>query len=475
MNEIDMTFYITYNNIRVSIISFISGLLAGLGTLGVLIQNGIMLGTFQYMFYEEGVLRESFLTIWIHGTIEISTIILSGCAGLVLGRGIVFPGTYSRLQSLQKYGLRALKIMIGVIPLVIMAGFIEGFVTRYTDAPDILRLGIILASLSFILLYFVWYPYEKYKDGFDKPIKDTKIPPSKGLNINYNEIKSSADIFTETFRFYGKHFNKIFRWSLGLSLIYVGMLVFQYRWDLGNNIVFYSSSNLFEWLSTIHIKNLIQFFDYEYLSILGLVNTLTFGTIVYVAGFYYIKSSTGQRRFNIGFHIVGWLGAVGIWGIFNGILWNNSNFFIVLLAMLLLPLLTLWWMVMLKESRNPFSAFGRTFSLAGGRFGTVYGIFGIMLLIAFVFSYIASSPVLWLMLDFIRWNFALETPKVLSIMSGILAFIFALFFCLAFPIFMISTGLLFVSLREIRDASALKEKVAMIGVRKKAYGLDKEK
>ncbi len=475
MNEVDMSFRITYNNIRVSVISFLSGLFAGLGTIGVLIGNGIMVGSFQYFFYEQGVFWESFLTIWIHGTLEISTIILSGCAGLVLGRGLVFPGTYSRLQSLQKYGLRALKIMIGIVPLVIMAGFIEGFVTRYTDAPDVLRLGIILASLSFVLLYFVWYPYQKFKDGFEKPIKDTRIPPTKNLDIKYNDIKSSAEIFTETFQFYGRHFSKIFQSGLLLSALFALTLVFQYRWNLGSRIIFLSANDFFEWIGYAHFMNLGQFFNYNSMPVLVLVNTLVFGTVVYLSGYYFIKASTGRQKFNFGFHLVGWLGAIGIWGIFNGVLWNSSNFLVIILAMLLFPLLMLWLIVMLKESKNPFNAFSRTFSMAGGRFGTIYGIFAIMLLISFMFSYIFSSPILWVMMDFVSWNFSLESNELAAVLSGILAFIFALFFCLAFPLFMISTGLLYVSLKEIKEANTLKEKIAMIGVRKKAYGLEQEK
>jgi uncharacterized membrane protein SpoIIM required for sporulation len=121
-------------------------------------RNAIMLGSFQYFFYDQGLLWESARTIWIHGTIEISVIIIAGCAGLVLGNSILFPGTYTRLQSFIRGAKDGLKILLSTVPFFIIAGFLEGFVTRHTEMPDWLALFIILGSLSLILFYYVIYP-----------------------------------------------------------------------------------------------------------------------------------------------------------------------------------------------------------------------------------------------------------------------------------------------------------------------------
>src|SRR5690606_23300247 len=99
MGELDMFLGITINNIRVALMAYTLGILAGLGTVFVLMQNAIMLGSFQYFFYENGMLWESARTIWIHGTIEISVIVIAGCAGLVVGKSMLFPQTYTRLTS----------------------------------------------------------------------------------------------------------------------------------------------------------------------------------------------------------------------------------------------------------------------------------------------------------------------------------------------------------------------------------------
>ena len=123
-----------------------------------MLQNGIMLGSFQYMFYEQGLLWESARTIWIHGTIEISVIIIAGCAGLVLGNGMLFTGTFTRLESFKRGVKNGLKIVMSTIPFFIIAGFLEGFVTRHTEMPDFLAIFIIVSSLSLIIFYYVLYP-----------------------------------------------------------------------------------------------------------------------------------------------------------------------------------------------------------------------------------------------------------------------------------------------------------------------------
>ncbi|TBW28936.1 stage II sporulation protein M [Gramella sp. KN1008] len=163
--EIDMFLGITINNIRVALMAFAFGILAGVGTVFMLMQNAVMLGSFQYFFYDKGLLWESARTIWIHGTIEISVIIVAGCAGLVVGKSILFPGTYSRLKSLKMGVKDGLKIVISTIPFFILAGFLEGFVTRITVMPDWLAILIITGSLALILFYYVYYPLYLLKNS----------------------------------------------------------------------------------------------------------------------------------------------------------------------------------------------------------------------------------------------------------------------------------------------------------------------
>ena len=158
MNGVDMFMGITFNNIRVSFYAFMAGLLLSVGTILLLLYNGIMLGTFHHLFYTQDLLFKSLSIVWIHGTLEISSIIIAGAAGLILGNSILFPKTYTRRQSFLISAKDGVKIIIGLIPLFIVAGFLESFVTRFTQMPIIINLTIILSSLSFIIWYVIIYP-----------------------------------------------------------------------------------------------------------------------------------------------------------------------------------------------------------------------------------------------------------------------------------------------------------------------------
>ncbi|MEA5258007.1 stage II sporulation protein M [Arcicella aquatica] len=158
-DEITMFFMITINNIKVSFITFVMGILFSIGTGYFLVFNGIMVGVFQYFCYQHGFLETSLLTIWLHGTLEISSIVIAGCAGLVMGNSLLFPKTFTRLASFKKGAKQGLKIIIGLVPLFIVAGFIESFLTR-KHLSLIPSLMIILPSALFIIWYFVVYPIQ---------------------------------------------------------------------------------------------------------------------------------------------------------------------------------------------------------------------------------------------------------------------------------------------------------------------------
>lgn len=149
---------IAVNNIRVSFITFVAGFLLSVGTVWMLLINGVMVGAFQYYFFAKGLGWASVLVIWIHGTLEISSIILAGAAGLVIGNSILFPKTHTRIYSLRMGAKDGLKILIGIIPLLVVAAFLEGFVTRHTSMPKVLSIAILAFSFLFIVWYFWLYP-----------------------------------------------------------------------------------------------------------------------------------------------------------------------------------------------------------------------------------------------------------------------------------------------------------------------------
>lgn len=173
MGQTSMFLGITLNNIWVSFLVFAFGVFTSLGTGFFLFRNGLMLGAFQYFFFEQGLFATSFLTIWIHGTLEISAIIIAGAAGITMGNGILYPKTFPRKRSFQNAAKKGLKIVVGTIPIFIIAAFLEGFVTRLTDIPVYIKIFIISLSAIFILYYFIFLPLKIRRNARRK---DTIIP-----------------------------------------------------------------------------------------------------------------------------------------------------------------------------------------------------------------------------------------------------------------------------------------------------------
>lgn len=149
---------IARNNLNVTALCFVSGLLFSIGPVYVLFRNGLMLGAFEYLFISQGLGIESTLVIWIHGTIEISCVVIAGAAGLVLGNSILFPETYSRMVSMRKGAMDGMKIMIGISPLIVLAAILESYITRHTEMPVWLSLSILACSAAFMIWYVCLYP-----------------------------------------------------------------------------------------------------------------------------------------------------------------------------------------------------------------------------------------------------------------------------------------------------------------------------
>lgn len=170
MDEWDMFVNITTNNIRVSFTVFVFGLFFSAGSLWILFTNGLMLGAFQYFFYQHDLLLHSALSVWAHGTFEITSIIIAGGAGIVMGNSFLFPGTYTRLQSFRSGALRGIKIVAGLIPFFIIAGIIESFVTRYADSYPAMGACVVVISLIGVVAYFVVYPYKIMKSVRKKTV-----------------------------------------------------------------------------------------------------------------------------------------------------------------------------------------------------------------------------------------------------------------------------------------------------------------
>jgi uncharacterized membrane protein SpoIIM required for sporulation len=177
-NEFGMFFKIMLNNIYVSFTVFSEGIFLGIPTLYHLVQNGIMLGAFEQMFFAKGLGWASIFTIWIHGTIEINAIVIAGTAGLILGTSFLFPGTHSRLEKFKECAKDAVKIIVALIPFFIIAAFLEGYITRHTEMPLWISSFILIASEALIVWYFIIYPIQ---------LKRKNITVKKGVVFKNNK------------------------------------------------------------------------------------------------------------------------------------------------------------------------------------------------------------------------------------------------------------------------------------------------
>lgn len=150
---------IMFNNVRVAFLAFIFGIFTSIAVGYFLFSNGVMLGAFFTFLYQQGVLMQSWTAVMLHGTLELSAIVVAGAAGIAFGNGWLFPGTYSRVTSLKLSAKRGLKIVVGTVPVFIVAAFIEGFLSRNFQWPFSVKLTVIIMSAIFVLFYYIIYPH----------------------------------------------------------------------------------------------------------------------------------------------------------------------------------------------------------------------------------------------------------------------------------------------------------------------------
>ena len=149
---------IMINNIRVSLLMFAAGIFCGIPTLYLLAENSVMVGIFDQFFTAKGFGFEFFLVVFIHGTLELTAIIIAGAAGLILGKSFLFPGTVKRMTAFKQGAKDGVKIMIGLMPVFALAAFFEGFITRLYNDISILTIIIFALSVVFVIWYFIIYP-----------------------------------------------------------------------------------------------------------------------------------------------------------------------------------------------------------------------------------------------------------------------------------------------------------------------------
>jgi uncharacterized membrane protein SpoIIM required for sporulation len=117
------------NNLAVCFTTFAMGITAGIGTIYMMFTNGLLIGVIGAATWQAGMALQLWSFVAAHGALELPAIFISGGAGLEIARGMLFPGLLPRRESLALAGGRAARLMIGIIPMLVVAGVIEGFVS----------------------------------------------------------------------------------------------------------------------------------------------------------------------------------------------------------------------------------------------------------------------------------------------------------------------------------------------------------
>ena len=156
--------FIATNNIRVSILLYILGLSFGIGTAWILWLNGLSIGVVIGYCAKHDMLLNILSFIASHGIFELLAFYIAGAAGLSLGYALINPGQYKRIDSLKLVAIDSVKIFCGVIPLLICAGIIEGFISPQSRIENSVKYIISLTTLALFLL-FIFIPRNKQSVG----------------------------------------------------------------------------------------------------------------------------------------------------------------------------------------------------------------------------------------------------------------------------------------------------------------------
>lgn len=248
-DQLAMFINITTNNISVAFLTFFAGLFFTLGTHLLLFSNGVMLGAFQYYFRLKGLLITSFLGIWIHGAFEISAIVLAGGAGITAGNGWLFPGTHSRFQSFKLSVKRGIKMMLGLVPFIVAAGFLESYVTHHYDTlPDWSKWLIISFSFGLMLFFFVAYPFYVAKKNPHLLSQEEDFTGVNKYEFVSGKIRSLGELIRDSLFFYQIYFQHFMRF-IWVFLLPIALVLIYFRDFLFPNdqeYVYY-----FDWVSQL--------------------------------------------------------------------------------------------------------------------------------------------------------------------------------------------------------------------------------
>ncbi len=475
--------FIAWNNIRVGILCFLLGLLFQAGTVFIVFSNAVMVGAFIWFFVQRGLFNDMFYAVMLHGTLELSMIVLAGAAGLVLGRGLVHPGSYTRLQALLLSARHGIHLMMGVSALLVVAAFIEGFATRYTDAPNAIRGLIILLSAGIVLGYFVWYPWQRYRKGQVNEVLPREQAEFVSVHLNTEGIQANGEVLNGGWQLFMRSFTAHGIAAVGGAALLTALLFSSMSGealeDFFDGSLFYSKGLIADLLDGFWFWDEANvFFSFGKHPWLYLPMTLVFGLILWnsLARFSafqspYAGASKGSRN-----------------ALLNGLTAGGvllTPFFTVGLdqpyVILTTVICVIWWPFWLLVTATAhhervylFRAIPRALALIKHNRGRGLGAFLSQGVVLWAGMSIVGAPLFFLLFTIVGNNIAASTTWANMLIYALhtLALLTAL--GLLVPVLLQTFLVLYYTAKEVSDAEHLKKRIAGIRFKNRAYGLEKD-
>ncbi|WP_420458561.1 stage II sporulation protein M [Neolewinella sp.] len=505
MDELGMSVHITLNNLQVAFLTFIAGAFFCVGTVVFLVRTGVMLGVFQYFFLAqgdynalevspatgwllrglswvltaggdglervfasliylgsgEGLFRESLLTIWIHGALEISSIVIAGGAGLTMGAGLLFPGTLTRVQSFGRSARAGLKIMLGTVPLFVVAGFLEGYVTRHTELPDGVRFALILLCFVFIVWYYVIYPRAVVSRKESSVSDDREPVASQTGPYRFGDIRSVGEQLTHTFGVLRSGLGRLLGGTALIALAYC-VLSFafggpaEYRYQF---VAYFLGDfeNIFELTSSFGRGRALSF---SVLVALGFYALFRLALSLVYARTDLVRSAFSWRR---ELRLLAVSGLLALCLAFGGTA-------VALLVFLFFPFL----MTLAVGGYVSGVSAKQTFRLVSTNVPGTYALFGVIILVAFPLMYLLDTVVGSYLFTFLDWVVYTDERTIdarnVMLQTFSYYFLFGLVFCTWAVAFCLNLG----SLLEVESAAGLRETIAGLGSKRRLRGMERE-
>lgn len=411
----DMFYAILVNNARIDVMVFATGLLFGVISLFILIRNAIMVGVFQFFFYQHGGFSDSVMTIWMHGAIEMSTLVLICGAGMLGGSGLLFPGTRTRFQAFRISGLKAVKLLIAILPFTLVAAFIETYVTPLA-VNEYFKIVFILVTLGFMIFYFAWYPRYRFRGESDENRYTEYLPYVRNPKVSLTSIKSAGEVIIDTFYLYSKMLGKI----LKISALAVVILLLANKWLSNDPSTIsraysgdYNLDNILEFLTLPNIWSFIQDMTWE----TWVVVILAMFGVILVASNQFTRNMDSNlvARFRPGW---GWLLIVMVIG---GALYIGSltDYILLEISTFVIFLWTGMFMGFLLDSRRKNVLKGKFVDIFFTGMGHSLSNFILMLIMVSFMFLLIYSPVMLMYMEIVKEYLGSDIvgPEVDSLMK----------------------------------------------------------